>query len=115
MYEFKGGTPGGLCYRSCGSGDTARNEHEVCAYNGGASFDTCAASGNFASCIQGSIRRGLRTACDENIPCRDDYICQRFFEVEDDGVHAVADQRGFCVPTYFLYQVRIDGHPVDQN
>lgn len=105
------GTPAGLCYANCGPGNTARNSDEICAYNGGASFDSCAASGNFASCLDSSISRGLRTACDDDTPCRDDYICQRYFDIRSDGIVARADGRGFCVPTYFLYQIRLDGHP----
>ena len=48
------------------------------------------------------IRRlvaGLR-ACDAATPCRDDYLCVRL----DAG-------RGACIPPYFVFQMRVDGHP----
>lgn len=107
------GTPGGLCYAHCDTGSKPRNAHELCAYNGGASFDTCAASGDWSGCILQSTRRGLRQACDESTPCRDDYICQRFYEFDDGGVRVPEETRGYCVPNYFLYQLRLDGHPHD--
>ncbi|MFN3129337.1 hypothetical protein [Roseibium sp.] len=107
------GTPGGLCYAHCLSGNRARNDDELCAYNGGATFDACAESGNWAGCIIESTRRGLRAACDESTPCRDDYICQRFFEFDGNGVKVPEETRGYCVPNYFLYQLRLDGHPHD--
>jgi len=38
---------------------------------------------------------------DQKTPCRDDYICAESFVPE----------RGVCVPPYFLFQFRVDGHP----
>jgi hypothetical protein len=105
------GTPAGLCIGACAPGNRAYHPDEICAFNGGASFDACAASGNFAACLDGSTTRGLRTACDDDHPCREDYICQRFFEPTASGFRASAERRGFCVPTYFLFQLRLDGHP----
>ncbi len=109
------GVPGGLCYRRCVSGTIANNpERELCAYNGGAAFDSCAASGDFSTCLMNGISRGLRQACDETTPCREDYICQSFFGI-DAGAKKItrpSDQRGYCVPTYFIFQMRLDGHPV---
>ncbi|MFN7697796.1 MAG: S-layer homology domain-containing protein [Deltaproteobacteria bacterium] len=104
------GTPAGLCIASCAPGNRERSGDDMCAYNGGISFDTCAASGNFAACLGTSTTRGLRTACDELTPCREDYICQRFVDPAASTAHATGG-RGFCVPTYFLFQMRLDGHP----
>ena len=39
-------------------------------------------------------------ACDVDSPCRDDYICARS-----------GSERGVCLPPYFLFQLRVDGHP----
>lgn len=109
------GVPGGLCYRRCtsalGAFDPSR---ELCAYNGGADFDGCAASGDFSRCLLSGTSRGLRQACDESTPCREDYICQSFFGVDADRkrIGVPSDKRGFCVPTYFIFQLRLDGHPV---
>ena len=33
--------------------------------------------------------------------CRNDYICARIGDGDD----------GACVPAYFLFQLRVDGHP----
>jgi hypothetical protein len=109
------GTPAGLCIARCvgARGDQPRNDDEICAYNGGSSFDRCATTGDWSSCIIRSTRRGLRTACDEQTPCRDDYICQRFFLFENGEVKIPEETRGYCVPNYFLYQLRLDGHPHD--
>ncbi len=40
---------------------------------------------------------GLR-ACDDQNPCRDDYVCAR------------AAHGGACLPPYFVFQLRVDGH-----
>ena len=63
-------------------------------------FNDCLAKRRpFAECIRGNIRaRGLRS-CDDKTPCRDDYICAR-------GPNA----QGVCMPPYFLFQMRVDGH-----
>jgi hypothetical protein len=111
------GTPAGLVTRGCGpnfpASDTAHNAKsgEVCAYNGGSGFDVCAASGDFSKCLGNAdtFTRGLRGMCDQQNPCRDDYICQRFYNIS--GAQATATSgAGFCVPTYFLFQMRVDGH-----
>lgn len=106
------GVPGGLCYRQCGDGNVARDaKHELCAYAGGKEFDECAGQNDFSSCLTGAIKSGLREACDEDEPCREDYICQRFIKARPTPPEAPRDGRGYCVPTYFLFQVRADGHP----
>ena len=118
------GTPAGLVTRGCGPGssDAAHKARsgEVCAYNGGAGFDACAASGDFSGCLGNAdtFTRGLRGLCDETTACRDDFICQRFFDIAGSQATPTAIDRqakaprspGFCVPTYFLFQMRVDGH-----
>jgi hypothetical protein len=109
------GVPGGLCYRKCAPGLKAFSPGtELCAYNGGSAFDSCAASGDFSKCLLGGTSRGLRQACDENTACREDYICQAFYDIDTTAkkVTAGKDSRGYCVPTYFIFQLRLDGHPV---
>jgi hypothetical protein len=111
------GTPAGLVTRGCGprfpASDAAHNAKagEVCAYNGGAGFDACAASGDFSRCLGNAdtFTRGLRGMCDAQTPCRDDYICQRFYDIKGSKATATSGP-GFCVPTYFLFQMRVDGH-----
>lgn len=106
------GVPGGLCTSLCASGNVARDgAHEVCGYAGGKEFDECANRNDFSKCLVGAIQSGLREACDETTPCREDWICQRFIKARSSPPEAPADGRGYCVPTYFLFQVRADGHP----
>jgi len=64
-------------------------------------FNSCIGKNNFDECLKKfSLGVGLR-GCDQNNPCRDDYICSESFE----------SKRGSCVPPYFLFQFRVDGHP----
>lgn len=65
-------------------------------------FNACLTQKTFAACIREfSTGVGLR-GCDFKNPCRDDYICSESFEAN----------RGACVPPYFLFQFRVDGHPL---
>jgi len=64
-------------------------------------FNNCIGKKNFDDCLKEfSMGVGLR-GCDQKTPCRDDYICAESFTPE----------RGVCVPPYFLFQFRVDGHP----
>ncbi|MFO0662576.1 MAG: hypothetical protein U0174_01435 [Polyangiaceae bacterium] len=106
------GVPGGLCTKGCAAGNVPVDpKNELCAYAGGKEFDQCAAAGDFSTCIAGAIKSGMRQACDESTPCREDYICQKFVKARESPPEAPKDGRGYCVPTYFLFQVRTDGHP----
>nr|HMN67887.1 hypothetical protein [Bdellovibrionales bacterium] len=66
-------------------------------------FNACVGSGkNFVVCLREfSAGVGLR-GCDADNPCRDDYICAESYDAN----------KGACVPPYFLFQFRVDGHPV---
>ncbi len=64
-------------------------------------FNSCVGRKNFGDCLKEySVGVGLR-GCDQTTPCRDDYICSESFD----------PKRGVCVPPYFLFQFRVDGHP----
>jgi hypothetical protein len=64
-------------------------------------FNSCIGRKNFDTCLKEySVGVGLR-GCDQKNPCRDDYICAESLETG----------RGSCVPPYFLFQFRVDGHP----
>jgi hypothetical protein len=64
-------------------------------------FNACIGKKNFDQCLRDfSMGVGLR-GCDQKNPCRDDYICAESFKTD----------RGVCVPPYFLFQFRVDGHP----
>lgn len=106
------GVPGGMCTKMCAPGNKPYDgTNELCAYAGGKEFDECAGKNDFSTCLASAIKAGLREACDESQPCREDYICQRFIKARTMPPEAPADGRGYCVPTYFLFQVRADGHP----
>ncbi len=116
------GVPGGLSYRQCGASDksfarfrtnlsSAEIPNDICGAVGGTSFDACVASGNFDSCIRAATLRGMRTTCGADRFCREDYICQEFPKYIDGVERPGVKEFGFCSPTYFLFQMRIDGHP----
>ncbi|QJP14441.1 hypothetical protein G3545_12805 [Starkeya sp. ORNL1] len=115
------GVPGGLAYRQCSDPDRAfahikagEVPAEVCGLAGGKGFDRCVATGDFAACQQQAMVRGMRPACGRDSFCREDYICQSLPEGLDPAGKLggqSADEVGFCSPTYFLFQMRIDGHP----
>lgn len=110
---------------------------EVCANQGGVGFDMCAASGDSGACLETKVARSMLDTCSEHRACREDYICQKFpdyhkISVKDyvrkkgnqlinlsvpqkiSGLNIEEARRrgiGFCVPTYFLFNMRLDGHP----
>ncbi|NRA68318.1 MAG: hypothetical protein HRU19_27790 [Pseudobacteriovorax sp.] len=113
------GVPLGLCLTSRRNNQpkSDQNGKEFLAYNGGSGFDVCAGNDNWAECISnaGNTTRGLRQQCSETAPCRDDYICQLYLEIQGKKAIAVQDEGkpiGYCVPTYFIFQMRVDGHPI---
>jgi hypothetical protein len=119
------GVPLGRTYRKC----TSNERHfqwdssgiipsEICAVVGGKKFDSCVEK-DFHSCLDSVVARGMVDSCHKDDFCREDYICQampyqlkgvdstRGKEIYDKGI-------GFCTPTYFVFQLRLDGHPVPQ-
>jgi hypothetical protein len=110
------GVPGGLAYRQCDEKDRAFSKfrageqmpREICGLTGGKKFDLCVATGNFDECLSGAVQRGNRAACSAEQFCRDDYICQAF--PDDTPNVGKVKGVGFCSPTYFMFQMRIDNH-----
>ena len=110
---------------------------EICANQGGNGFDLCAASANSGACLESRVVRGMLDTCSPTKSCREDYICQKIPDYHRiqarhygntkngtrvnlsspdkisgrtiDALHA--QEIGFCVPTYFLFNMRLDGHP----
>lgn len=63
-----------------------------------------------AGCLHQAVARGNRPACGRDRFCREDFICQALPD-EVDPENRVPDGVGFCSPTYFVFQMRLDGHP----
>ncbi len=111
------GVPSGSAYRQCTAEERAFTDsghhgpmREICAFVGGKAFDLCVATDNFAKCLSASVARGNRPACGDGRFCREDFMCQAL-PPDLPGAARVAQENGFCSPTYFVFQMRIDGHP----
>jgi hypothetical protein len=92
------GFPDGMCAFACGAG---RAEGECGVIPNLRSFNDCLARKQpFATCIVETSNPAALRACDADSPCRDDFICARS-----------GSDRGVCLPPYFLFQLRVDGHP----
>lgn len=110
---------------------------EICANQGGNGFDACAATGDGGACLQSRVVRSMLDTCYPGRFCREDYICQKLPQydqiskadyasvkngkkvnastpdkISSKNLSALHTQQiGFCVPTYFLFNMRVDGHP----
>ena len=99
------GFPGGMCASSC----AALPAEAAC---GGIAvltpFNDCLARARpFSECAREHVRPAGLRACNVTTPCRDDYVCAR---VAHEGA-----LRGVCLPPYFVFQLRVDGHPVPSS
>ena len=64
-------------------------------------FNDCLARGRpFPECLAQHVTPAGLRRCDDQHPCRDDYVCAR-----------TPSGTGGCTPPYFLFQLRVDGHP----
>jgi hypothetical protein len=92
------GFPGGMCTASCDDlpdGATCGVIAELTPFN-----NCLARKTPFPRCLAEHVfPAGLR-ACSAEAPCREDYICAR-----------TPSGQGTCIPPYFLFQLRVDGHP----
>ena len=90
------GFPGGMCAESC----SALSRGAACgAIAVLEPFNACLArSEPFARCLSLHVRPAGLRLCDASSPCRDDYVCAR------------SGGEGVCIPPYFLFQLRVDGH-----
>jgi hypothetical protein len=93
------GFPGGMCTKGC----DGLGVGEACgAIVNLATFNACVGGKRpFPSCIEkAAFPAGMRR-CDADHRCRDDYICAR---------SPTDPETGACLPPYFLFQMRVDGH-----
>ncbi|MER8843616.1 MULTISPECIES: hypothetical protein [Mesorhizobium] len=71
-------------------------------------FNDCIASGkDHKFCTKEFSKTAGPRACDKAHPCREDCI---FTEGYDDLPEAKPGE-GTCIPPYFIFQFRVDGHP----
>ena len=95
------GFPGGMCSGACDPADPKAACGRIAILDG---FNRClAARQPFDACLARHTRPGSLRACSAQRPCREDYICA---EAGDGATGA-----GACIPPYFLFQMRVDGHP----
>lgn len=98
-----GGFPSG----SCGAA-TCKNldsKTEVCGHTAAAGFSNCVgdSSKTFEYCLNTYSKEVGLGLCNKDRACRNDYVCVR-----------VSKDKGACMPSYFVFQVRQDGHPAPQ-
>ncbi len=92
------GFPGGMCTSGC-DGLPADATCGVIALL--TPFNNCLARKTpFPKCLAEHVAPAGLRRCDEAHPCRDDYVCAQ-----------TPDGQGGCMPPYFLFQLRVDGHP----
>ncbi|MDC0253585.1 hypothetical protein OAK75_01715 [Bacteriovoracales bacterium] len=92
------GFPGGMCSSDCSNLGKNATCGSIAILFG---FNQCLARGNtFDKCLIENIRPAALRKCNLAMPCRDDYICAR-----------TVNGKGACIPPYFLFQLRVDGHP----
>jgi hypothetical protein len=93
------GFPNGMCTGPC---EVIGAPGEICGPTAGAGFADClAGKASFATCLERHREKKSRGRCNAGRSCRNDYICARIGDGQD----------GACVPAYFLFQLRVDGHP----
>jgi hypothetical protein len=91
------GFPGGMCARACAALRPGERCGSIAVLDG---FNTCLARHEpFEQCIQAHARPAALRACSDSEACRDNYVCAR-----------TASGEGACIPPYFLFQLRVDGH-----
>ena len=92
------GFPEGMCSGACTPGEPGCGQIAVLD-----AFNRCLAQRRpFAQCLQ-HTRPGQLQRCSATQACRGDYLCAQ-------SASAPAGQ-GLCMPPYFLFQMRVDGHP----
>ena len=92
------GFPNGMCSGACRHLQAGETCGSIAILSG---FNNCLARAQkpFDQCLSENVRPGSLQECSPQNPCRDDYICARGPE-----------QKGVCIPPYFLFQLRVDGH-----
>jgi hypothetical protein len=121
------GVPHGRVTRACKSSEMnlqslapGSRPNEICAVVGGKAFEQMAKGYFNSKKFAEGVGRGMLNTCGPDNLCSEDYICQEipdFLQTSRFGVKPDVIQRihrehiGYCTPTYFVYQLRLDGHP----
>jgi hypothetical protein len=88
------GFPAGMCTAKCGETGAVCGPIAILD-----AFNACLARGEtFLACVRGNVSPAGLRACDAQHACRDDYVCAR------------SGSGGVCLPPYFVFQLRVDGH-----
>jgi hypothetical protein len=138
----KGGVPLGRISKACDANSNdgklsfvdkltsaADAPKEVCAMRGGPQFDECAKTKNPPECLANAkIVRAYLDTCSVGNFCREDYICQqlpeaisRLYSGSERSTVAARVRKlgqmgvGFCVPNYFVFNMRSDGHIIPEG
>ena len=94
------GFPGGMCASAC---EPTQKNARCGAIAVLTPFNAClAAKHPFARCLRENTRPANLRSCSLKSPCREDYVCAESQPGSNEGV---------CMPPYFLFQLRVDGHP----
>lgn len=104
----KNGFPAGMCHAPCRRFGAIQGD-AICGplpFGKGTDFGgftRCLAQRkhSFATCLKDDAHPTWLRRCDVATPCRDDYLCAKV---------PGSERSGACVPPYFLFQVRVDGH-----
>jgi hypothetical protein len=98
-----GGFPNGMCGGSCAKVGKV-DGGAICAPGVPTGFNECIAKLQpFEGCSQDG-KPAYRLACNAGTPCGPDYVCS--------VVPGAPPGTGACIPPYFVFQVRVDGHLV---
>ena len=102
------GFPDGMCRLDCSADQVGTVvDDTICGEIPSASGLTACLAANkpFTECIATTSSPSFLRTCDRTNPCRDDYACARV----RNGPPGV----GACMPPYFAFQARVDGHLLD--
>ncbi|MER8555809.1 hypothetical protein NKH37_27165 [Mesorhizobium sp. M1217] len=100
-----GGFPGGMLRKA-----TCEKlpDEASCGRLAKTGFNDCVGSGkDHKFCTREFTKTAGLRACDKAHPCREDYICTAGF----DDLPEAKPGKGTCIPPYFIFQFRVDGHP----
>jgi hypothetical protein len=107
-WNNKNAFPQGSCRVSC----DALGKHGVCLdFQDTDALQGCLIQGKSASFCGSRFKYDLGDrACDKTHPCRQDYVCARVI-----GASNTDEERGACIPPYFVVPLRLDGYPLSKT